>query len=106
MHTFFLVAHAAPPYGMAWHGMPLILWDSLCLLLFYTIVVKVKPSSKQNLVECIGENQYTVRVKEKALEGRANEAVIKLLSKYFDVPKNRILVVVGLKNKNKIIDIA
>lgn len=70
------------------------------------ISVKVKPNSKQNLVVPAGENQYIVRVKEKAIEGRANEAVVKLLSEYFGVPRSRILVITGLKNKNKIIDIA
>ena len=70
------------------------------------ISVKVKPGSKKNAVDSTGEKQYTIRVKEKAIEGRANEAVIKLLSEYFGVPKNRVLVIAGLKSKNKIIDIA
>ena len=69
------------------------------------IAVKVKPNSKQDLVEPTGENQYTVRVKEKAIEGRANDAVIALLSKYFVVPKSSITVLVGAKNRNKIITI-
>ena len=69
------------------------------------IAVKVKPNSKQDLVEPTGENQYTVRVKEKAIEGRANDAVIALLSKYFGIPKSSIAVLVGAKNRNKIITI-
>ena len=67
------------------------------------ISIKVTPNSKQNLIEPAGENQYIVRVKEKAIEGRANEAVVKLLSKYFGIPKSNISVAIGLKSKNKVI---
>lgn len=69
------------------------------------ISVKVKPNSKQSLVEKTGEGQYTVRVKEKALEGRANDAVIAILGEHFGVPRNRITVTVGAKSRNKIISI-
>jgi len=69
------------------------------------ISVRVKPNSKQNLVEAIGEKSYLVRVKEKALEGKANEAVIGMLSEYFDVPKIRVRVVTGMRARNKIIEI-
>ena len=70
------------------------------------ISVKVKPNSKENLVEPAGENQYIVRVKEKAIEGKANEAVIKTLSEYFDIPRGRIAVIVGSKSRNKVINIS
>ena len=69
------------------------------------ISVKVKPGSKQNTVEQAAEGSYVVRVKEKAIEGRANDAVIALLSKYFGVPKNSITVIVGAKSRNKIVAI-
>ncbi|MDD5136555.1 MAG: DUF167 domain-containing protein [Candidatus Omnitrophica bacterium] len=67
------------------------------------ISVKVKPGSKQDSVEAAGEGQYTVRVKERAIEGRANDAVIRLLSEYFDVPKSSISIVRGIKGKLKMI---
>ena len=67
------------------------------------ISVKVKPNSKKELVEQTGEKQYNVRVKEKAIEGRANEAVVKLLSQYFGCPKSNVSVAIGLKSKNKVI---
>ena len=69
------------------------------------ISIKVKPNSKQNLVETIGEKNYVVRVKEKAIEGKANEAVIRLLSEYFDIPKAGIRVVSGTRSRNKIIEV-
>lgn len=69
------------------------------------IVVKVKPNSKQNLVEKTAESTYSVRVKEKALEGRANEAVVAVLSEYFRTPKSRISVIKGSKSRNKVVEI-
>ena len=69
------------------------------------IAVRVKPNSKQNLVEPTGKNQYTVRVKEKAIEGRANDAVIALLAKHFGVPKSNITVIIGAKSRNKLITV-
>ena len=68
------------------------------------ISVKVKPGSKKNAVESIGENEYTISVKAKAIEGKANDAVVELLSEYFDLPRNRIMVIKGLKSKNKVIE--
>ena len=69
------------------------------------ISVKVKPNSKHGLVEPAGEKSYVVCVKEKAIEGRANNAVIKLLSEYFNIPKIKIRVVRGMRARNKIIEV-
>ncbi|MFA6321712.1 MAG: DUF167 domain-containing protein [Candidatus Omnitrophota bacterium] len=69
------------------------------------ISVKVKAGSKQELVEQVGENQYVLRVKEKAVEGRANKAVVELLSEYFNIPKSAISIAGGFKSKNKLIAI-
>jgi hypothetical protein len=69
------------------------------------ISVRVKPNSKKAIVELAGDNKYTVRVKEKALEGRANEAVVKCLSDYFDLPKSRIVIKMGLKSRDKVVEI-
>jgi hypothetical protein len=69
------------------------------------ISVRVKAGSKQNLVEPAGENEYIVRVKEKAIKGRANEAVIDVLSDFFSIPKRTITIIKGFKRKNKLIAI-
>lgn len=69
------------------------------------IIVKIKPNSKENSVAKTGENEFALRVKAPAKEGRANEAVIKLLSAYFDVPKTSIAIIKGHSSKNKIISL-
>ncbi len=69
------------------------------------ISVKVKANSKEEKVEQTGNNQFIIKVRAPAQEGKANSAMIKLLSKYFDIPKSLIIISKGRQNSNKIIDI-
>jgi len=69
------------------------------------ILIKVKPNSKKKEVNQISPNEFCVRVSAPAKEGKANQAVVELLSDYFNVPKSRITITKGFKNKNKIIEI-
>ena len=69
------------------------------------ITVKVKPNSKENRVEIAGNNEYILRVKEKAQDGKANAAAIKTLSEYLGIPKARISIIRGHTSRNKIISI-
>jgi len=68
------------------------------------ISVVVKPNSRKEKVEK-SENCYIVSVREPPFENKANLAVIKLLSDFFDVPKSQILIVSGQKSKRKIINV-
>ena len=69
------------------------------------ITVRVKPNSKESAVEVTGNNEYILRVNEKARDGKANSAAIGLLSAYFDIPKSRISIIKGRTSRNKIISI-
>ena len=69
------------------------------------IQVKVKPNSKIQEVSQEG-NSFAVKVKEPAREGRANQAVIKLLAEHFGVPKSQVRILSGLTSKNKVIEVA
>jgi hypothetical protein len=69
------------------------------------ITVRVKPNSKQDRVDKTGDNEFVVRVREKALEGRANKAVVDILSDRFNIPKTNIRIIKGLKSRTKIFDI-
>ena len=69
------------------------------------VVVRVKPgSSKGPLVES-DEEGLVVYVREKAIDGAANEGVVKLLADHFDVPKSRVRVVRGHTARIKQIEI-
>lgn len=51
------------------------------------------------------DNVLHVYVREPALEGKANQAVIKELAKFLKTKKNKIILKTGLKTKNKIFEI-
>jgi uncharacterized protein (TIGR00251 family) len=67
--------------------------------------VKVKPNSKEERIEKISDSEFLLWVKAVARENKANQAVLKLLSEYFDRPKTAITVIKGHKSKNKIVSI-
>ena len=46
-----------------------------------------------------------VRVKEKPTKGKANLAVISLLSSYFKVPSSHIRIIRGLKSNKKYVEV-
>jgi uncharacterized protein len=61
-----------------------------------TVVVRVKPGSRKGpLVEVGDDGELTIYVREPALEGKANDAVIGLLAKHLDVARSRIEIVTG-----------
>ena len=65
---------------------------------------KVKPNSKTEEVSQEGDN-FIVKVKEPPKEGRANQAVIKLLAQHFDIPQSQVRILSGFKSKNKVIEV-
>jgi len=65
----------------------------------------VKPSSRTERVSQEGDS-FIVKVKEPPKEGKANEAVIKLLAEHFGVPKSQVRILSGLRSRNKVIDVA
>lgn len=68
--------------------------------------VLVKPKSRSEKVEKVDEKTLRVWVKAPPVEGRANDAVIKLLAEYFSVPKSRITFVTGTRGRHKIIEVS
>ncbi|MEO6792890.1 MAG: DUF167 domain-containing protein [Mycobacterium sp.] len=61
-----------------------------------TVVVKVKPGSRKGpLVETDADGQLTVYVREPAVNGKANAAVIRVLAEHFGVPRSRVELASG-----------
>jgi uncharacterized protein (TIGR00251 family) len=69
------------------------------------IQVRVKPNSKTEEIIVDGD-VYVVRVKEPPKEGKANRAVVRLLSEHFHVPRSSVTITVGLSSRNKVVEIA
>jgi len=69
------------------------------------IQVKVKPNSKTDEVSREGDS-FIVKVKEPPKEGKANQAVIKLLAEHFSVPQSQVRILSGFRSSNKVIEVA
>ncbi|MBX4211596.1 MAG: DUF167 domain-containing protein [Candidatus Yanofskybacteria bacterium] len=67
--------------------------------------VLVKPRSKKEEVKKLDEAHFEVRVGALPKEGEANDAVIKALAGYLDIPKSRIRIKSGTASRRKIISI-
>jgi len=66
------------------------------------ISVRVKPGSKKGpLVETDADGELTIYVQERAVEGKANEAVVKLLAQHLGVPRSRLELVSGATSRVK-----
>lgn len=77
------------------------------------IRVKVTPkSTKTELIEITKENidgkevsTYRIRLKAAPEKGKANEELIKFLSKHFSVPKENFSIISGKTDRIKLIKI-
>ena len=67
--------------------------------------IKVKTEAKREKVESLADGGYTVSVKERAVEGKANEAVCRAVARHFGVSAGRVIIKSGKMSKNKIIEI-
>ena len=67
-------------------------------------IVTVKPGSSQEKIIETTPGEITVYLRAKPHDGEANAALIKLLSKYFNVPKTTIAVTRGQKSRTKTIE--
>ena len=67
----------------------------------YILNLKVVPNAKKS--EIIGqyENYLKIKITAQPIEGKANEAIIKFLAKYLDIPKSKIEIISGEKAKIK-----
>jgi uncharacterized protein (TIGR00251 family) len=69
------------------------------------IKVRVKPNSRTSGIEKQADGSYLVRVNASPVEGKANEAVVKLLADFFGRPRSAIEIVRGFKARDKLVEI-
>ncbi len=67
------------------------------------ISVAVKTGSKTEGYEILDDGTLKISIKERPVENKANEAVIRKISEIYGKPKNKITIKTGLKSKNKIV---
>lgn len=69
------------------------------------IRVKVKPNSRKSSVEMIEAGRFVVSVESKAERGEANEETVALLAGHLGIPKNKLRLKKGGRERSKIFEI-
>jgi uncharacterized protein (TIGR00251 family) len=67
--------------------------------------IKIIPNSKKLEIEKLNETSYRIKLNAPPRKGKANEKLIEVLSKYFNVPKSSVAIATGSKHRNKIVEI-
>jgi len=69
------------------------------------LTISVKPNAKSASAALAPDGTLTLRIAAPPVDGKANDAVVALLSKLFRVPKSRIAVVKGHSSRLKQVEI-
>ena len=69
-------------------------------------VVKIKFSSLEHILVDECSNEISISINELPIKGRANKAIIKIISKYFNIEPANIKIIRGLSAKTKLIEIS
>jgi len=67
------------------------------------INVSVTPNSRRSSVSKIDEENYEVKVDERAEGGKANTRLIEILSEYFGIRKSSISIIKGFRSRDKVV---
>lgn len=70
------------------------------------IKVKVKPNARENSLKPLENSNFEAKVSVPPKKGKANEKVIELLAKYFNLPKSKIRLVSGETYREKVFKIS
>ena len=77
----------------------------MILIIFMFLKVKVFPNSKKEEIIKKSEDEFEIKVKEKAEEGRANKRVKEVLARYLNVSEEKLILIRGARQRNKIFKI-
>lgn len=69
------------------------------------VKVRVIPRARQNKVTVDEDGTVRIHTVSVPADGQANDAVIKMLAKYYDVPKTSIKIIRGQTSRDKVIEI-
>ncbi|MDY7020474.1 MAG: DUF167 domain-containing protein [Cyanobacteriota bacterium] len=69
------------------------------------IQVKVKPNSKQQSIQKVADGHWMIHLKSPPVEGKANQELIKILAKQFNISKSEVKIKSGLSSKHKLIEL-
>lgn len=65
------------------------------------LLIKVKPNSKQSGLEQMSDGSWVAKVAAPPVDGKANEALIRLVADHFGVAKSRVFIQTGASARLK-----
>ncbi len=71
-----------------------------------TLEIRVLPRASRNEIAWQAENRYRVKLTAPPVEGKANQALIKLLARHLVIPKRDISILAGSSSRTKTIRVA
>ena len=69
------------------------------------IQVKVKPGSFKDEISIDENNQWIIKIREKPIDGAANEYLVKFLAKELKIRKSAVVIKKGLTSQFKTIEL-
>jgi len=70
---------------------------------FNGLNLRVMPNARVNRIELADDGSIRVRLQAPAVEGKANQALLRYLADQLDVPRNSIQLLSGEHNRSKVI---
>lgn len=68
------------------------------------IFVTAKTKARIERVEEVNKMHFTVSVKQEPIDGKANEAIVKLIAQHLGVPKSALTLRSGATGKHKVFE--
>ena len=68
------------------------------------LYLKIKPNQRLDKIERVG-NEWVVRVKAPAIDGKANDHLIEYLSEILEIPKSKFILKKGHTGRLKCLEI-
>lgn len=70
-----------------------------------TVAVKVTPGAKRNQVAGLANGVLRVKIAAKAIDGKANDALVKYIAEIFGVRRRNVAIIKGLTSRDKVLAI-
>jgi uncharacterized protein (TIGR00251 family) len=69
------------------------------------ISVQITPNAKKTEVVGVLDDALKLKLQAQPIEGRANEALVKYLSKVLSVPRSAVVITHGQTSKRKLVEV-
>lgn len=68
---------------------------------YIVLLIYIKPNAKNNAFLGVTEKGLNIAIKAKPVDGEANKALVRFLSKILDIPQKHIEILSGEKSRKK-----